>query len=82
MGFFFFLRGSLSKLTELTCLFVARFSSPSFPPADHVDDHGNQLADNNGHILETQGSTSSMELNLGRPSNGNAKLIHVRNLLS
>ncbi|KAM4765353.1 meiosis regulator and mRNA stability factor 1 isoform 3-T3 [Cyanocitta cristata] len=46
-----------------------RFSSPSFPPADHVDDHGNQLADNNGHILETQGSTSSMELNLGRPSN-------------
>uniref|UniRef100_A0A8U7NVV1 Meiosis regulator and mRNA stability factor 1 n=1 Tax=Corvus moneduloides TaxID=1196302 RepID=A0A8U7NVV1_CORMO len=46
-----------------------RFSSPSFPPADHVDDHGNQLADSNGHILETQGSTSSMELNLGRPSN-------------
>ncbi|XP_068885631.1 meiosis regulator and mRNA stability factor 1 isoform X3 [Aphelocoma coerulescens] len=46
-----------------------RFSSPSFPPADHLDDHGNQLADNNGHILETQGSTSSMELNLGRPSN-------------
>uniref|UniRef100_A0A8C0UK01 Meiosis regulator and mRNA stability factor 1 n=1 Tax=Cyanistes caeruleus TaxID=156563 RepID=A0A8C0UK01_CYACU len=46
-----------------------RFSSPSFPPADHVDDHGNQLADNNGHIMETQGSTSSMELNLGRPSN-------------
>uniref|UniRef100_A0A8C3X8Y2 Meiosis regulator and mRNA stability factor 1 n=1 Tax=Cyanoderma ruficeps TaxID=181631 RepID=A0A8C3X8Y2_9PASS len=46
-----------------------RFSSPSFPPADHVDDHGNQLADNNGHIMETQRSTSSMELNLGRPSN-------------
>ncbi|XP_066186409.1 meiosis regulator and mRNA stability factor 1 isoform X2 [Sylvia atricapilla] len=46
-----------------------RFSSPSFPPADPVDDHGNQLADNNGHIVETQGSTPSMELNLGRPSN-------------
>ncbi|NWU85512.1 MARF1 factor, partial [Onychorhynchus coronatus] len=45
-----------------------RFSSPSFPPADHVDDHGNQLADNNGHNMETPGSTSSMELNLGRPS--------------
>ncbi|XP_072791874.1 meiosis regulator and mRNA stability factor 1 isoform X3 [Taeniopygia guttata] len=46
-----------------------RFSSPSFPPTDHVDDHGNQVADNNGHIMETQGSTSSMELNLGGPSN-------------
>ncbi|XP_075575492.1 meiosis regulator and mRNA stability factor 1 isoform X4 [Pelecanus crispus] len=46
-----------------------RFSSPSFPPADHVDDHGNQLADNNGHIMETPGSTSSMELSLGTPSN-------------
>ncbi|KAM6054582.1 meiosis regulator and mRNA stability factor 1 isoform 2-T2 [Chlamydotis macqueenii] len=45
-----------------------RFSSPSFPPADHVDDHGNQLADNNGHIMETPGSTSSMELSLGTPS--------------
>ncbi|PKK24555.1 KIAA0430 ortholog, transcript variant X5 [Columba livia] len=45
-----------------------RFSSPSFPPVDHVDDHGNQLADNNGH-METPGSTSSMELNLGTPSN-------------
>lgn len=46
-----------------------RFSSPSFPPADHVDDHGNQLADNNGHIMETQGPSSSMELDLGKPSN-------------
>ncbi|XP_047923027.1 meiosis regulator and mRNA stability factor 1 isoform X3 [Anser cygnoides] len=46
-----------------------RFSSPSFPPADHVDDHGNQLADHNGHIMETTGSTSSMELSLGTPSN-------------
>ncbi|XP_074775123.1 meiosis regulator and mRNA stability factor 1 isoform X3 [Athene noctua] len=46
-----------------------RFSSPSFPPADHVDDHGNQLADNNGHIMETPGSTSTMELSLGTPSN-------------
>ncbi|XP_056359138.1 meiosis regulator and mRNA stability factor 1 [Oenanthe melanoleuca] len=46
-----------------------RFSSPSFPPADHVDDHGNQLTDNNGHIVETQGPSSSMELNLGKPSN-------------
>ncbi|KAK2533380.1 Kiaa0430 [Columba guinea] len=45
-----------------------RFSSPSFPPVDHVDDHGNQVADNNGH-METPGSTSSMELNLGTPSN-------------
>ncbi|NWX08104.1 MARF1 factor, partial [Caloenas nicobarica] len=46
----------------------SRFSSPSFPPADHVDDHGSQLADNNGHT-ETPGSTSSMELSLGTPSN-------------
>ncbi|XP_027324807.3 meiosis regulator and mRNA stability factor 1 isoform X5 [Anas platyrhynchos] len=46
-----------------------RFSSPSFPPADHVDDHGNQLADHNGHIMENTGSTSSMELSLGTPSN-------------
>ncbi|XP_062444812.1 meiosis regulator and mRNA stability factor 1 isoform X4 [Rhea pennata] len=46
-----------------------RFSSPSFPPADHVDDHGNQLADHNGHIMEIPGSTSSMELSLGTPSN-------------
>ncbi|KAM9261694.1 meiosis regulator and mRNA stability factor 1 isoform 4-T4 [Cariama cristata] len=46
-----------------------RFSSPSFPPADQVDDHGNQLADNNGHIMETPGSTSSMELSLGTASN-------------
>ncbi|XP_065706622.2 meiosis regulator and mRNA stability factor 1 isoform X2 [Patagioenas fasciata] len=45
-----------------------RFSSPSFPPADHVDDRGNQLADNNGH-METPGPTSSMDLNLGTPSN-------------
>uniref|UniRef100_A0A8C3CS28 Meiosis regulator and mRNA stability factor 1 n=1 Tax=Cairina moschata TaxID=8855 RepID=A0A8C3CS28_CAIMO len=45
-----------------------RFSSPSFPPADHVDDHGNQLADHNGHIMETTGSTSSMELSLGTPT--------------
>ncbi|OXB68860.1 hypothetical protein ASZ78_002275 [Callipepla squamata] len=46
-----------------------RFSSPSFPPADYVDDHGNQLDDHNGHIMETPGSTASMELNLGTPSN-------------
>ncbi|NXX18195.1 MARF1 factor, partial [Podargus strigoides] len=46
-----------------------RFSSPSFPPADHVDDHGNQLADSNGHNMETAGCTSSMELRLGTPSN-------------
>ncbi|XP_064317922.1 meiosis regulator and mRNA stability factor 1 isoform X2 [Phalacrocorax carbo] len=46
-----------------------RFSSPSFPPADHVDDHGNQLADSNEDIMETPGSTSSMELSLGTPSN-------------
>ncbi|NWY65836.1 MARF1 factor, partial [Erithacus rubecula] len=46
-----------------------RFSSPSFPPADPVDDHGNQLTDNNGHTMETQGPSSSMELNLGKPSN-------------
>ncbi|NXP73935.1 MARF1 factor, partial [Ramphastos sulfuratus] len=46
-----------------------RFSSPSLPPADHVDDHGNQLADNNMHGMETQGSTSSLELSLGAPSN-------------
>ncbi|XP_074961306.1 meiosis regulator and mRNA stability factor 1 isoform X2 [Phalacrocorax aristotelis] len=46
-----------------------RFSSPSFPPADHVDDHGNQLADSNEDIMETPGSTSSMELSLGAPSN-------------
>lgn len=72
----------MSKRTKQTCLFVARFSSPSFPPADHVDDHGNQLADNNGHSMETPGSTSSMELSLGTPSNGNAKLICIRNLLS
>ncbi|XP_065540254.1 meiosis regulator and mRNA stability factor 1 isoform X2 [Lathamus discolor] len=45
------------------------FSSPSFTPADHVDDHGNQLADSNEHIMETAGSTSSMEPNLGTPSN-------------
>ncbi|XP_010215963.1 PREDICTED: meiosis arrest female protein 1 isoform X3 [Tinamus guttatus] len=45
-----------------------RFSSPSFPPADHVDDHGNQLADHNGHSMEIPGSTSSMELSLGTPS--------------
>uniref|UniRef100_U3ICU8 Meiosis regulator and mRNA stability factor 1 n=1 Tax=Anas platyrhynchos platyrhynchos TaxID=8840 RepID=U3ICU8_ANAPP len=45
-----------------------RFSSPSFPPADHVDDHGNQLADHNGHIMENTGSTSSMELSLGTPT--------------
>ncbi|XP_027676412.2 meiosis regulator and mRNA stability factor 1 isoform X3 [Chelonia mydas] len=45
-----------------------RFSSPSFSPADHVDDHGNQLADNNGHIMEILGSTASMELKLGTPS--------------
>ncbi|NXP55922.1 MARF1 factor, partial [Heliornis fulica] len=45
-----------------------RFSSPVFPPADHVDDHGSQLADNNGHVTETPGSTSSMELDLGTPS--------------
>ncbi|KAM6250240.1 meiosis regulator and mRNA stability factor 1 isoform 2-T2 [Porphyrio hochstetteri] len=44
-----------------------RFSSPSFPPADNVDDHGNQLADNNGHVMEALGSTSSMELELGTP---------------
>lgn len=72
----------MSKLTKLPCLFVARFSSPSFPPADHVDDHGNQLADNNGHVMETQGPSSSMELDLGKPSNGNAKLVYIRNLLS
>ncbi|XP_068002974.1 meiosis regulator and mRNA stability factor 1 isoform X5 [Melanerpes formicivorus] len=46
-----------------------RFSSPSLPPADHVDDHGNQLADNNGRNTETPGSTSSLELSLGTPSN-------------
>ncbi|NWX50124.1 MARF1 factor, partial [Steatornis caripensis] len=46
-----------------------RFSSPSFAPADRVDDHGHHLADNNGHVMETSGSTSSMELNLGTPSN-------------
>lgn len=40
-----------------------------------MDDHGNQLADNNGHIMETPGPTSSMELSLGTPSNGNAKFI-------
>ncbi|KAM8798654.1 meiosis regulator and mRNA stability factor 1 isoform 2-T2 [Eudromia elegans] len=45
-----------------------RFSSPSFPPADHVDDHGNELADHNGHVMEIPGSTSSMELSLGTPS--------------
>ncbi|XP_074821506.1 meiosis regulator and mRNA stability factor 1 isoform X3 [Natator depressus] len=45
-----------------------RFSSPSFSPADHVDDHGNKLADNNGHIMEILGSTASMELKLGTPS--------------
>ena len=77
---FFSPRSDLSKRIKQTCLSVARFSSPSFPPADHVDDHGNQLADNNGHIMETPGSTSSMELSLGTPSNGNAKAIYVRNL--
>ncbi|NXY88746.1 MARF1 factor, partial [Alcedo cyanopectus] len=46
-----------------------RLSSPSFPPADCVDDHGNQLADSNGHIPETPGSTSSMELSLTTSSN-------------
>ncbi|XP_061848707.1 meiosis regulator and mRNA stability factor 1 isoform X1 [Colius striatus] len=46
-----------------------RFSSPSFLPADHVDDHGNLLTENDGHIMETPGSTPSMELNLGTPSN-------------
>ncbi|NXW66857.1 MARF1 factor, partial [Eurystomus gularis] len=46
-----------------------RLSSPSFPPADHVDDHGNQLADHNGQIMETPGSASSMELSLGTSSN-------------
>ncbi|XP_054247363.1 meiosis regulator and mRNA stability factor 1 [Indicator indicator] len=46
-----------------------RFSSPSLPPADHADDHGNQLADNNGRSMETPGSTSSLELSLGTPSN-------------
>ncbi|XP_044836339.1 meiosis regulator and mRNA stability factor 1 [Mauremys mutica] len=45
-----------------------RFSSPSFSPADHVDDHGNQLTDSNGH-MEILGSTASMELTLGTPSN-------------
>lgn len=62
-------------MNQINLPFVARFSSPSFPSADHVDDHGNQLADNNGQIMETPGSTSSMELSLGTPSNGNAKLI-------
>ncbi|XP_071617426.1 meiosis regulator and mRNA stability factor 1 isoform X3 [Heliangelus exortis] len=47
----------------------ARFSSPSFPPADHVDDHGNQLAEDDGNIMEIPASTSSMELSLGPPSN-------------
>ncbi|KAM9372631.1 meiosis regulator and mRNA stability factor 1 isoform 2-T2 [Phaethornis superciliosus] len=47
----------------------ARFSSPSFPPADHVDDHGNQLAEDDGHIMGIPVSTSSMELSLGTPSN-------------
>uniref|UniRef100_K7FZF3 Meiosis regulator and mRNA stability factor 1 n=1 Tax=Pelodiscus sinensis TaxID=13735 RepID=K7FZF3_PELSI len=42
-----------------------RFSSPSFSPADHVDDHGNQLDDSNGHIMEILGSAASMELKLG-----------------
>nr|XP_005307625.1 meiosis regulator and mRNA stability factor 1 isoform X1 [Chrysemys picta bellii]XP_042717584.1 meiosis regulator and mRNA stability factor 1 isoform X1 [Chrysemys picta bellii]XP_042717585.1 meiosis regulator and mRNA stability factor 1 isoform X1 [Chrysemys picta bellii]XP_042717586.1 meiosis regulator and mRNA stability factor 1 isoform X1 [Chrysemys picta bellii] len=44
-----------------------RFSSPSFSPADHVDDHGNQLTDSNGH-MESLGSTTLMELKLGTPS--------------
>ncbi|XP_005143455.2 meiosis regulator and mRNA stability factor 1 isoform X1 [Melopsittacus undulatus] len=45
------------------------FSSPSFTPADHVDDHGSQLADNNEQITEMAESTSSMESHLGTPSN-------------
>ncbi|XP_039348384.1 meiosis regulator and mRNA stability factor 1 isoform X3 [Mauremys reevesii] len=45
-----------------------RFSSPTFSPADHVDDHGNQLTDSNGH-MEILGSTASMELKLGTPNN-------------
>uniref|UniRef100_A0A8B9GLT5 Meiosis regulator and mRNA stability factor 1 n=1 Tax=Amazona collaria TaxID=241587 RepID=A0A8B9GLT5_9PSIT len=44
------------------------FSSPSFTPADHVDDHGNQLADNNEYIMEMAGSTSPMEPHLGTPT--------------
>lgn len=43
-----------------------------------MDDHGNQLADSNGHIMETPGPTSSMELSLTTASNGNAKLIYVK----
>ncbi|XP_014376287.1 meiosis regulator and mRNA stability factor 1 isoform X5 [Alligator sinensis] len=45
-----------------------RFSSPSFSPADYVDDHGNQLADHNEHV-EIPGSSASMELKLGTPTN-------------
>lgn len=42
-----------------------------------MDDHGNQLADNNGHIMEILGSTASMELKLGTPSDGNANLMCI-----
>nr|XP_032649308.1 meiosis regulator and mRNA stability factor 1 isoform X5 [Chelonoidis abingdonii] len=45
-----------------------RFSSPRFSPADHVDDHGNQLTDSNEH-MEILGSSASMESKLGTPSN-------------
>uniref|UniRef100_A0A7M4EUF8 Meiosis regulator and mRNA stability factor 1 n=1 Tax=Crocodylus porosus TaxID=8502 RepID=A0A7M4EUF8_CROPO len=45
-----------------------RFSSPSFSPADYVDDHGNQFADHNEH-MEIPGSSASMELKLGTPTN-------------
>ncbi|XP_064009975.1 meiosis regulator and mRNA stability factor 1 isoform X6 [Pogoniulus pusillus] len=44
-----------------------RFSSPSLPPADHVDDPGNQLANHSGCDMGNRGSTSSLELNLGAP---------------
>lgn len=79
LSFLFSLRGDLSKWTKWTCLFVACFSSPSFTPADHVNDHGNHLADNNEHTMETAGSTSSMEPHLRTPSNGNVNLIYVWN---
>uniref|UniRef100_A0A7M4ETH7 Meiosis regulator and mRNA stability factor 1 n=1 Tax=Crocodylus porosus TaxID=8502 RepID=A0A7M4ETH7_CROPO len=53
-----------------------RFSSPSFSPADYVDDHGNQFADHNEH-MEIPGSSASMELKLGTPTNELLCLTHT-----
>ncbi|XP_038619895.1 meiosis regulator and mRNA stability factor 1 isoform X4 [Tachyglossus aculeatus] len=49
---------------------VARFSSPSFSPDNHVNDHGSQPADGSGPIPQRPASCASLELKLGIYSNG------------